>query len=121
MSSFESYWVGIRQRIAAQTEGNRSLKSLVIKKQRVNLNNSGLSFRTKSGCLIPHCYTKFSDEINLKTSKKSSLSFKKRKAVFFSSLIINEICINYNIRFLNLSIINYDFMMRFQYVFLVNN
>ncbi|EGR2550579.1 hypothetical protein FR729_24645 [Vibrio alginolyticus] len=82
MSSFESYWVGIRQRIAVQTEGNRSLKSLVIKKQRVNLNNSGLSFRAKSGCLIPHCYTKFSDEINLKTSKKSSLSFKKGKLYF---------------------------------------
>ncbi|NNN56816.1 hypothetical protein FKN08_11575 [Vibrio sp. 1-2 (7-a)] len=83
MSSFDSYWVGVRERIAIQTEGNRNLKSLVIKKQRVNLNNSGLSFRAKAGCLIPHCYTQFTDDdTNSKVSKKASLSFKKRKLYF---------------------------------------
>ncbi|TOA22196.1 hypothetical protein CGK30_24635, partial [Vibrio parahaemolyticus] len=51
------------------------------------LNNSGLSFRAKSGCLVPHCYTQFIDpeSKSSKKTRKTSLSFKKGK-LYFSSL-----------------------------------
>ncbi|EGQ8698642.1 hypothetical protein CE131_18785 [Vibrio parahaemolyticus] len=87
MSSFKAYWVGVRDRIATQIKDNHCLESLVVKKQRINLNNSGLSFRAKSGCLVPHCYTQFIDPENKSSKKirKTSLNFKKGK-LYFSSL-----------------------------------
>ncbi len=53
---FTRYCRQLRCRIAKQTQETLNLRALIVRKKRINLNNSGLPYRIHNGVLIPHRY-----------------------------------------------------------------
>ncbi|OCH63053.1 hypothetical protein BCT90_22975 [Vibrio lentus] len=56
--NFDGYF----EKIQIQIEKVDSLEDLLIWRKRINIGHSGLSFRTKRGRLVPHCYRRFKYE-----------------------------------------------------------
>lgn len=64
LNNFESYWRVLQFRIKERVDVKLGLESLVIKRQRVNINNGKLSYRTEKGYLAMHTYTQESNKVD---------------------------------------------------------
>ncbi len=49
---FKNHWFRVTQRCRHYT----CLEDFIIHKQRINIGNNNLPYKTKGGVLVPHCY-----------------------------------------------------------------